>query len=254
MLYFVIFQDTLVNTALDILSTDSEAFARRATVEFLHSIYHHHKTSLTDTTVRTLITGVSLAIADFDWEVKTKVLQFIKTMFDNIHRPSSETHRLSSKDSLPEYAVELCTNMKADKAELSIKKTFTEQMMYLAELGCLDALHDGFHDFDQTVQKEAYTILLDVKNYVTDSAKLSELSNSAMTPKDKDLGLEKAEVSSSEALTKFLQFLKGVDFEAKARELSSSVDEYVRNPVSLLDDILSAEFVEDPEENMVDCY
>ncbi|XP_041362470.1 BRCA1-associated ATM activator 1-like [Gigantopelta aegis] len=246
-------EDSLVNIALDILNTDSEAFARRATVDFLHSIYYHHKSCLTDTTVRTLITGVCLAVADFDWEVKCKVLHFIKMVSDNIHRPSSY-------DRVPEYAAELRTDMRDERqADGSEKNTLLEQLMFLAELGCLDALCDGFHDFDQTVQQEAYTILHNIKTCISESGFSvldddDKMASKTSLVKENGVGSEKEESSSKEALSKFMRFLRGVDFEAKSRELLSSVDEYVRNPVSLLDDILSADFVSDSEENTVDCY
>ena len=274
---------------LKILHTDTEAFPRRAAVQFIYTFYNH-KNKLSETVDNSVMKATTSSINDFDWEVKLEVLELIQSVITH------ETEHLSEfeKDNIPSYAAGLVKESEFSDSS-SVETKVAEVIYQLHTMGCWVALFTAIGDFDLVVCKKANGILSDfscVKLKIIrkhcNERKLSdacELVNNrfskcyqngtALETADsiKCTGVATAAARENEVVTP-LHLIEGKDSngsltttEGKKEfkemmekllnfksELNNSVENnYDTNPFSLLEDILSYARKND-DSNIVDCY
>ena len=254
-------QDELVEKLLAILREDTEAFARRSTACLLCQWLKND--ALPDHT-KMIREAVNSAIHDMDWEVKLSVLNYWGEVL----------HRATTNLDPPSYASGL-VGMKRN--DIGGSDVFKEVLGRLDTDGGLRCLLTGAKDYDQSVQNKACQILVNVKeacekhglctkvdsteHTVAKRRKLSEKPNSEQDSQNNAASQNSISNTNSQFETHkgpltvqgFLHLLEELDVDQLLLDSSESTDDYVRNPESLFEDILTSLAKED-EENAIDCY
>ena len=262
----VYFQAEIVQKLITILQKDTEAFPRRCVIKLLTKWLQADTLS---NHTKMIQSAVNDAIHDLDWEVKLSVLQFWQQVISDKLTDGS--------CSVPAYAAGLSVANK--RVEHKDGMALLEE---ICEMGGWKCLLVGIRDYDQSVRHKACSILVEVKFH----CKQVILSNQDSTEPPRkqhcpslaaarnfnvvtDLTIpdsihaspkmnEQSDVWDQDTLNiattgQFLHFLESVNLDRLAAETSESTDDYVRNPMSLLDDILIS-LGKDDDENAVDCY
>lgn len=233
-LEIILLQADIVHKLTEIIKTDSEAFPRRAAVSSLQAI--HSSRSIPEPVVREIFSSMVQAMADFDWEVKANTLDFWKCVCDQKIK--------SLPSDAPDYVVNLLPS--GTKRKLDNGSTLTHDLFVLSQTGFCEAVMSGTEDYDNHVQEKSYKILKNLKGKINDDVDENKL---------KKLKVENGDETndSHPGLTTVLQLLRDTDIELKLSVLSGSADEYSKNPLALLEDILS-EDKDNEDDKFVDCY
>lgn len=251
---FVIYlfpQTELVRRVVDIVRNDSEAFPRRAGVDLLGVLFDHVSPVKHEVILATL---QHAATKDFDWDVQLKALTFWEKFVEQ-----EMEGLLDSRDGDVLMVTETGQKRKSpdDTGVLQLLEKFHKS-------GVLAVLLSALQDSDKSVGEKACQILITMKRNLT------TLLNEDFTESTKKLkcGGNKKEVTESggnncngvdtcvcaPSVQSFLSVLNDHDLHKKLSVISQSSDEYVRNPMSLLEDILNSLSDEQNEDNVVDCY
>ncbi|KAK6171135.1 hypothetical protein SNE40_019390 [Patella caerulea] len=207
----------IVDKLVTVLKTDSEAFPRRSAVKTLQLLNKH---CLLEDDLKTKIQEVMIStMNDFDWEVKIHVLDFWESIFV-LGVSNIETNGSIQNGTVPSYTVELT------RSSHKVDNTKQKAIESLLNSKFCEALLLGFNDYEQSVCEKATIIIKQFLTVVHDDIEFTT-QNSLQCIKN----------------------LEDLDMESK---LTTS-DEYNRNPVSLLNDILATAGEQD-EDNFVDCY
>ncbi|KAK6301229.1 hypothetical protein J4Q44_G00293270 [Coregonus suidteri] len=265
-------QEEAVSQLLDILSQDSEGFARRAVVQFFISWLKTHPSSSSSSSSSSLRSVLSLGSTDLDWEVKVHTLELVDDLME---------------ETLPGHQ---------------------ETELWLVELGVVTALLNGLFDCDRPVALKACSLLLRLRDMVcprslgkgamtTDDAtatvakvtfdlrgqvwerevtrKLQEKRGSDWVRESREVGCDRlngnrvsdgTDGAGSEACDRVTgesvcegsvtvcEVLWSLGLEERRSVLSQSSDHVQNSPLSLLQDILNATHTSHAEEVIVDCY
>ncbi|KAM3826928.1 integrator complex assembly factor BRAT1 [Vipera latastei] len=230
---------------LDILSSDSEGFPRRAVIGVFLDWLKEGQPEASAARAELVSRALQAVDGDLDWEVRRNALElvgvFIAQMFEQLGLGDSSTSAPSSLAKPP--------------APLSdVLRLFGQMEMFGFLFGALQ-------DCDRPVALKACQVLLDLKSSLCRHR--SKGSPSGDTAGRKEVPAETASslfsLTAGEAAEKGGQdperlrlILESVDLEALQRTLDVSSDYLERSPQSLLQDILSA--AGNTEENKVDCY
>ncbi|KAK7508046.1 hypothetical protein BaRGS_00001011 [Batillaria attramentaria] len=252
--------------------------SRREAVRLLSAIYQQSLPGSAD--LRQVICAtLKSALRDSDWEVKVKALEFFELVLSPLlcsdaDGVSSDTQR----DAKPTPR-----KHKHDTDEETKSGGDLEILASLLETGLEEALFTAAEDYDNSVSEKACDILLRLQECTSlpqhSLSKLRKRHESHMGPNCAGDSITKpgqgengSHVSSScdkDAVQKFLTRVDEFDPAQHLQKLTVSMDEYDRQPESLLEDIVAAakmavlakeaaftsgdEF-DDGEDIFVDCY
>uniref|UniRef100_A0A8D0E3V0 BRCA1 associated ATM activator 1 n=1 Tax=Salvator merianae TaxID=96440 RepID=A0A8D0E3V0_SALMN len=233
---------------LEILSTDSEGFSRRAVITvFIDWLREGHPDVLADPErfVSRVIRAVS---TDLDWEVKVAGLELAEVFI-------AQTHGRLGFIQCP-YA--------AESSPASRPAPLRELLHALCRVKLFEFLFGALRDCDRPVARKACVILQGVKSKLCKDSCLGEGGESDADGAGQSAetlggatcdGMLPAGFSAETACQdpkRLLQALETTDLEGLQRSLDRSSDHLEKSPQSLLQDILSA--AGNLEENEADCY
>ena len=182
------------------------------------------------------------ACRDFDWEVKLRGLEFWEVVID--YFTEFKTNRESAgTDKAKSFSGEsLVSNPSNDE---SLQEGIEECFQILFEMGALSVLSEALNDCDHMVCEKALEVLATLKRIVYREISSQELY--VKTPRDFQETLGKKFV-----LQKFKEVLQATDIPALVQSCEAADTAIRSDPVSLIEDILSA--AEHHDENLLDCY
>ncbi|XP_060081779.1 BRCA1-associated ATM activator 1-like [Ylistrum balloti] len=231
--------DDIIRKVLTVLQDDTEAFARRECISFVTRMWSSVHGDLKVNTLQILVERTS---NDFDWEVKAKLVDFWEMLI--------EEGLTGSDVQLPSYVDSLLPSEKHQNFEQT--KGAFESIEELVKTGCFDSLLKLLYDYDQSVCEKACTLLLRVMKHLSVHF---EQHNSVQS--DSAIPAKRMKTSDSETnIESIYHKLKCLNLTARLLEVSTTCDEYDKNPMSLLEDMLSYSNKADQEDenNAVDCY
>ncbi|KAL1005204.1 hypothetical protein UPYG_G00055980 [Umbra pygmaea] len=180
-------EEETVRQLLDILSHDSEGFARRAVVQFFVTWQKTHPSSSSTT----LCTVLSLGSADLDWEVKCHTLELADLLLQEIlpgqqgsesgsapptlglsYGVSAGTTLTTQGNHTPPYAVTsslaspLLPPTPADRTTIPSLHPAASGLSRLVDLGVVTALLNSLFDCDRPVALKACKLLLRLRHAV----------------------------------------------------------------------------------------
>lgn len=263
----ICFQNGMISRIEDMCRNDTEAFVRRSAVIFFTKLWEDN--SLSEPSKQAILTLFSeVMVKDFDWDVKLNILEFWSQIIDK---------EFCTKEKLdfgiPSYAI---VNNESDT---STKDHLKMAFCKLYTLGCFKALFSMIEDFDQSVVEKALQLIRNIKDLVKRTNLTSEFTNflddfqimkdslkeNKVLCKKQKLELKEIEKTNfwtenvqKEEIHEFIEKLITLDVEQKLAVFSQTCDEYDRNPVSLLDDILlsagSHDHQDEDDSTIIDCY
>ncbi|XP_026159148.1 integrator complex assembly factor BRAT1 isoform X2 [Mastacembelus armatus] len=172
-------QTEIVSQLLEILSQDTEGFARRAVIQFFIAWFlsrSSHSLSSTSTSYSLLINSVrsvlSLGSADLDWEVKVHTLELVELLLDE----AFSGHQRYNKDSdshpasLHPYAVvsdqAYTLHSHPGTHTEGVESDLAGALNSLVELGVISVLLSGLVDCDRPVGLKACRLLIKLRETV----------------------------------------------------------------------------------------
>ena len=182
------------------------------------------------------------ACRDFDWEVKLRGLEFWEAVIDyftefKINRESASADKAKSFSG--EALVSTASN---DESLLEgIEKCF--QLLF--EMGALSVLSEALNDFDHMVCEKALEVLDALQRVAY--REISPRERYVKTSRDFQETLGKRF-----DVEKFKEVLQATDIPALVQSCEAADTAIRSDPVSLIEDILSA--AEHHDENLLDCY
>ncbi|XP_069125315.1 BRCA1-associated ATM activator 1-like [Argopecten irradians] len=226
--------DDVYRKVLRILQEDTEAFPRRECVSFITKTWHCVHSGFKDQIYEILAEGTS---NDFDWEVKMKLVEFWEMLINQ--------ELLMTDVKLPSYAVQSSEKEQAIGTIQNIQE--------LVKTKCFDCLLRLLDDYDQSVCEKACLLMIRLKDYLADVLQDSLTSNSLAKKRKTD--------DSPTDMESIYEKLKALDLTCRLLQVSRTCDEYDKNPMSLLEDMLSYQ-TDRPHDltsphhdtNAVDCY
>lgn len=282
----------LVDQIVDLLFNDSEAFPRRAAIEFLSVMYcrlssataaEPEKQSLTEKICTTMVS----VMYDFDWEVKLKALEFWEIMAEPLlarTKCGSDGARCDRQpccvemgaktDEVCQSKLEVTEHGRAGKHKL--QETAHHILQDLLNKGFGKAASAGADDYDSAVKQKALKILARVLEVCGPSApsasKIAKSDCSTVFQAPAPSSTNASALKGSDSYTDSDEYLRNVrqlDPSHQLEQLGNSCDEYDHKPFSLLEDVIAAvasataahdvmllsedEF-EDADDMFVDCY
>ncbi|XP_039216511.1 BRCA1-associated ATM activator 1 isoform X2 [Crotalus tigris] len=230
---------------LDILSSDSEGFPRRAVIGvFLDWLKEGHPEA--SAAPADLVSRALQAVeGDLDWEVRMSTLElvglFIAQMFEQLGLGGSSTSAASFLAKPP--------------------ASLPDVLRLFSQMGMFGFLFRALQDCDRPVALKACQVLLDLKSSLCrhrskrspsgDPAGLKEVPTE-MPSSLLSLTAGEAAEKGGQDPERLRLILESMDLEGLQRTLDVSSDYLERSPQSLLQDILST--AGNTEENKVDCY
>uniref|UniRef100_A0A3B3DT08 BRCA1-associated ATM activator 1 n=1 Tax=Oryzias melastigma TaxID=30732 RepID=A0A3B3DT08_ORYME len=269
-------QAEIVTQLLEILSQDTEGFARRAVLQFFITWFSSYPSCTSSPLLMQSVRSVLLqGCADLDWEVKVHTLDLAELLMDQAFLGQhGYTKGLESHPAQPHpYAV---TAKQAYTLHThSGTHTLSSDLDGLVKQGLLSVLLSGLFDCDRPVGLKACRLLIRLKDALllrpqdtTDAGKTDpglncELLSQGWAHEIRNvLGMEDR-TSGTDAHTVTINvcdLVKCLDLEERLDVLTRSSDHFYNSPRSLLQDILtagSAHAQQDSqlkEEVIVDCY
>ncbi|XP_048351528.1 BRCA1-associated ATM activator 1 [Sphaerodactylus townsendi] len=243
-------EDSIPTRLLEILSTDSEGFPRRAAVSvFIDWLQEGHQ-AVRNEAEQFVSKVIQIVRGDLDWEVKVSGLElagvFSAQAFDHFgfaQRPSAA----------------------ASASSVSQPARLAELLQAFCQVKLFDFLFGALGDCDRPVALKACEILAGVKLQLCvgrsqhEGQRLERQGNTPLfetwrTAAACVLGLPGEDSSETVSGTPedVLLILEAVDLEELQRALGHSSDHVEKSPQSLLQDIVSAGGA--VEENEADCY
>ncbi|XP_032086704.1 BRCA1-associated ATM activator 1 isoform X1 [Thamnophis elegans] len=231
---------------LEILSSDSEGFPRRAAVGvFIDWLKEGHPEASPDP-AQFVSRALQAADGDLDWEVKIRALElagvFIGQTLDGL--------------GLGEGSASAGSSLAKTPAPLA------DALRLFCQMELFGFLFRGLQDCDRPVALKACEVLLALKSALCkhrsksspagDAAGLKDVPTETPSPLPLSLPAGEAAEKDCQDPESLLLILESTDLEGLRRALDVSSDHLERNPESLLQDILAA--AGNAEENKVDCY
>ncbi|XP_066496789.1 BRCA1-associated ATM activator 1 isoform X2 [Tiliqua scincoides] len=234
---------------LEILSTDSEGFPRRAVIGvFTDWLREGHMTALTDPE-QFLARVIQVVNGDLDWEVKVSGLELAEVFAAQAFGQHGATQCLSAVDSPP----------------ASQPDCLPEPLQTFCRVKLFDLLFGALGDCDRPVALKACKVLMAVKAKICKDSSPQEgqrsgLDGSCQLQETLGRATSCPPIPSGGASVEtvpqdprhVLLILESLDLEGLQRSLDKSSDYLENSPQSLLQDFLSARG--DMEENEADCY
>ncbi|XP_029639340.2 uncharacterized protein LOC115214308 isoform X2 [Octopus sinensis] len=246
---------------MNILETDSEAFARRAAAKFLlklsKTVHGRNQLAVFHKAMYNVLQD------DLDWEVKKVSIEYWESIII-----SEEQSTLQSTTNVPSYAAGLVMSGEICKACTNCK--ILKMLSKLQQINCIDSLLLAYRDCDYSVQEEAGRVLVNLKKFLAEHIKLEDIGQCLV----KTVNMEDAQdlyqccskdcCRSCERSAKkhkgvaFVEMLSELDVSSYLQDCQMNCDLYIKNPLSLIEDILAdcdeGEMSEEDDENVLDCY
>ncbi|XP_064594378.1 BRCA1-associated ATM activator 1-like [Liolophura sinensis] len=246
----------LVRRVVDIVRNDSEAFPRRAGVDLLSVLFSH----VSPVNHGVILTTLQLAVTkDFDWDVQVKALNFWEKFVEQ--EMKGMLHNTEADGHLPNYAAGLGGIQTGQKRKSPDEACVVQLLEKFQKTGVLTVLLSALQDCDQSVGEKACQILIAMKHTFTASLNQAIIESTKKPKCDQDITVV-AETGGNGTNTyvcapsveTFISMLNDHDLHKKLSVISQSSDEYMRNPMSLLEDILNSLSDDQNEDNIIDCY
>uniref|UniRef100_A0A8C8SFC9 BRCA1 associated ATM activator 1 n=1 Tax=Pelusios castaneus TaxID=367368 RepID=A0A8C8SFC9_9SAUR len=247
-------EKSTVAQLLEILSTDSEGFPRRAVIGvFVDWLREGHTDVLKD--IEHFVSSVLQAVnCDLDWEVKAGGLELAEIF-------SAQTLGRLGLAECP-YAAVLSSATRSTH--------LNESLRVFCHVKLFEFLFGALCDCDRPVAQKACNILIDLKAELCEGSSLKEGSSAGdLSTETQDIAwlentlrgwnscprahpIGSGDVAGSQDPSSVLLVLRTLDLEGLHRSLNQSSDHIEKSPLSLLQDILAT--VGTLEENEADCY
>ena len=182
------------------------------------------------------------ACRDFDWEVKLRGLEFWEAVID--YFTEFKTNRESaSTDKTKSFSGEALVSTASNNESLleGIEKCF--QLLF--EMGALSVLSEAPNDCDHMVCEKALEVL----------ATLQRVAYREISPRERYVKTSRdfqETLGKRFDMEKFKEVLQATDIPALVQSCEAADTAIRSDPVSLIEDILSA--AEHHDENLLDCY
>lgn len=225
------------------MESDTEAFARRESVKFITKTWNSMSGELQEKALQDFVGKVS---NDFDWEVKLKLITFWEMLTEKyLTKPDNSSTVLT-----PSYATGLLPSLTTSSSGENSRAI--SGIQELVNTGCLDSLYTLLDDYDQSVCEQACVLLQRVMDQMADVITPGSLPTESECSRTKQRKVDISDTKLNIAYRK----LESLDLKSRLLEVSASCDEYDKNPLSLLEDMLAYCNKADPEneDNAVDCY
>lgn len=180
---------------------------------------------------------------DFDWEVKLRGLEFWHAIIGYLSKSKEENERV--KSNATESFLEETSNWDGDQVEGATAKKFDELCQSLFDIGALGVLIAALDDCDHLVCEKALEILGNLQFMAYPDKRGMEKSIKTLRDFQDKLG-EPLNAS------KCLEVLRMTDFHALTQSIEAADSTVRADPVSLIEDILTA--ASQGDENLLDCY
>lgn len=184
--------------------------------------------------------SVCHACRDFDWEVKLRGLEFWKAVID--YFTEFKTNRESAGADKAKSGEALVSNASNEE---SLQEGFEKCFQILFEMGALSVLSEALNDCDHMVCEKALEVLATLQR--VGYREIAPLERYVKTSRDFQETLGKGF-----GLEKFKEVLRATDIPALVQSCEAADTAIRSDPVSLIEDILSA--AEHHDENLLDCY
>nr|XP_061779036.1 BRCA1-associated ATM activator 1-like [Nerophis lumbriciformis] len=251
-------QADLVRRLLDILSEDTEGFARRAVVRYFISWFSSSPSSspLLLDSVRCVL---SLGSVDLDWEVKVHTLELAELLLDSVlsGQPGYGENGVG-RSYEPARALHTRTN--------GPDATLDAALGFLVDQGVISALLRCLVDCDRPVGLKASRLLISIRDTVCplladggDERTAMATCVSCVLPEEIRKMLERTPGDQDgDHRVGVCQVLTSLDLDQRSVLLSQSSDHVHNSFLSLLQDIMSARaahsHTDAGQEVVVDCY
>ena len=180
------------------------------------------------------------ACRDFDWEVKLRGLEFWEAVMDYFTANKESSVTDEAKSFSGDAIVSNSSNDEYLKDE-GVEKCFA----VLFEMGALSVLSEALNDCDHMVCEKALEVLATLQRVAY--REISTKERCVKTARDFQETLGKGF-----GLEKFKEVLQATDIPALVESCEAADNAIRSDPVSLIEDILSA--AEHHDENLLDCY
>uniref|UniRef100_A0A3P9M847 BRCA1-associated ATM activator 1 n=1 Tax=Oryzias latipes TaxID=8090 RepID=A0A3P9M847_ORYLA len=266
-------QAEIVTQLLEMLSQDTEGFARRAVLQYFISWFSSHPSCTSSPLLMQSVRSVLLqGSADLDWEVKVHTLDLAELLMDQAFLGQhGYTKGLESHPAQPHpYAAT------AKQAyTLTQRSDLLHALDGLVKQGLLSVLLSGLFDCDRPVGLKACRLLIRLKHVLllktqdesdavkTDPGLYCELLSQGWAQEIRNvLGTEDRsnETDPHTVTVNVCNLVTSLDLEDRLDVLTRSSDHFYNSPRSLLQDILTASAAHAQqdsqlkEEVIVDCY
>lgn len=224
---------------------DSEAFPRRNAVLYMKGLFLH-KHDIYKRIESEFLTTMADVMSDFDWEVKVKCLEFWECAV--------------------EQELKLFMSHECIKQTVSLISKLLEKNIILQK--AVVSVFSGLDDYDPSVCAAACELCLKMKKIILQTAIISKETKHEISLPEKDnlhkkIKLEtsqseevvlKDESNTPDCMEVQVRRLLETDWEALLRPYTASTDDYHRDQMSLVQDILLHGENVDNEDNILDCY
>ncbi|CAL9700103.1 unnamed protein product [Knipowitschia caucasica] len=229
-------QTDIVAKLQTILCEDTEGFSRRAVVQFFISWYSCSSFSLLMSSIPSILSRGS---SDLDWEVKVHTLELAKLLMDS----SLIDHTQPSHP----YAI---------NPQPTSNCSLEDSLSHLVEQGVITALLSGLFDCDRPVGLKACLLLMNLQETLKNTECKVKCSLLSWGWGQEIRSLIGNSVGT-EGSVNVQEVLHCLHLEKRLDILSRSSDHVQNSPLSLLQDILTAQDVHshsEDQEVIVDCY
>ena len=175
------------------------------------------------------------ACSDFDWEVKLRGLEFWEAVIDYFTEFKANKERAGT-----DKAKSFSGNHEGLQEE-NVEKCF----QILFEMGALNVVSEALNDCDHMVCEKALEVLATLQRVVYHENSTQEQCVKTSQDFQETLG-------KGFGLEKFIEVLLATDIPALVQCCEAADNAIRSDPVSLIEDILSA--AERHDENLLDCY
>lgn len=229
----------------DILSDETEAFPRRAAVNFISSWFFKCATHLGKSSEKDLILkALQHSANDFDWQVKISVLDFYDQYWDSLTGTSNEEV--------------ICDPLgrNSKRVKLNPEEEYEPVVRDFTSHGGAYVLMHSLEDYDQSVQHKACELALRIHSALRGTTSDGNSQNKKLKQEEISVKINNGSELSVES---FFGLLSCLDLNEKLRE-----SEYTENVDSFLSDLVTSvkqasqdspsEDVNEGDTFGIDCY
>uniref|UniRef100_G3WFG5 BRCA1 associated ATM activator 1 n=1 Tax=Sarcophilus harrisii TaxID=9305 RepID=G3WFG5_SARHA len=238
---------------LEILSTDSEGFPRRAVIQVFTEWLREGHTDVSKDKEQFVTKVLQVVSCDLDWEVRVQGLELALVFL---------VQTLGQHETECPYAVEM--------SSVTQSTQLTESLQMLCHMKLFDFIFSALCDCDRPVARKSCDILLYLKAKLAHHGSLQgsgeacteslgtqntawlETTLRKWKARDQGQPSEVADRGDCQEPDDVLEVLRSVDLEGLRGTLAKSSDHIEKSPQSLLQDMLATVGI--LEENEADCY